>query len=69
MSESLKSDMYFCDSYKSYQKGTIENGNRLIRETLSRKSSIDQFSQEKIEEIMDELNGTPMKVLGFSSLD
>ena len=65
MSESLKSDIYFCVPYKSYQKGAIENGNRLIREKLPRKSSIAQFSQDKIEEIMGKLNSRPMKILGF----
>jgi len=61
----LKSDIFFCDPYKSYQKGAIENGNRLIREKLPKRANIDQISQDKIEEIMDKLNSRPMKVLGF----
>lgn len=67
LSESLRSDIFFCDPYKSYQKGAIENGNRLIREKLPKKARISQISQEKIEEFMDELNRRPMKVLGFLS--
>ncbi|MBX9621349.1 MAG: hypothetical protein K2X28_04900 [Alphaproteobacteria bacterium] len=39
--ESLKSDIYFCDPYKSYQKGAIESGNRLIREKLPKRANID----------------------------
>ncbi len=67
MSESLKSDIFFCDPYKSYQKGAIENGNRLIREKLPKRAHIDQISQNKIEKIMRERNSRPMKVLGFLS--
>lgn len=67
LSESLRSDIFFCDPYKSYQKGAIENGNRLIREKLPKKARIDQISQDRIEKFMDELNRRPMKVLGFLS--
>lgn len=28
LSESQSSEIFFCDPYKSYQKGAIENGNR-----------------------------------------
>ncbi len=67
MAESLQSDIYFCDPYKSYQKGAIENGNRLIREKLPKRANIDHISQNRIEEIMNKLNRRPMKVLGFLS--
>jgi IS30 family transposase len=40
---------------------------RLIREKLPKKARIDQISQDRIEEFMDELNRRPMKVLGFLS--
>tara|TARA_B100000614_G_C14390347_1_gene429353 strand:- start:556 stop:798 length:243 start_codon:yes stop_codon:yes gene_type:complete len=47
------------------QKGSIENGSRLIRERLPKKAKIDLFSQKRIEEIIDEVNNRPMKTLGF----
>ncbi len=65
MGAELGADIYFCDPYKSYQKGAIENGNRLIREKLPRRAKIDQISQTEIEGILNDLNCRPMKVLGF----
>jgi len=61
----LKSNIFFCDPYKSYQKGAIENGNRLLREKLPKRFAIDSIDQEKIECIVDEINERPMKVHGF----
>lgn len=30
MAESMQSDIYICDPYKSHQKGAIENSNRCL---------------------------------------
>ena len=64
---SLGSKIYFCDPYKSWQKGTIENGNRLIREKLPLKSAIKELSQEDIDEKLRVLNSRPMKCLDYLS--
>ena len=63
----LMSDIYFCDPYKSWQKGAIENGNRLIREKLPFKSPIQVLSQEDINEKLRILNSRPMKCLSYLS--
>jgi len=43
MGACLKSDIFFCDPYKSYQKGAIENGNRLIRENFPREQELIKY--------------------------
>jgi IS30 family transposase len=65
ISPALKSDVYFCEAYKSYQKGAIENGNRRIREKLPRKTNIEMVEQEEIDTFIEALNNRPMKILGF----
>lgn len=46
IAQELASQIYFCDPYKSWQKGGIENGNRLIREKILLKTLIEEWSQQ-----------------------
>jgi len=63
----LKIDTYFCDPYSPWQKGTVENGIGLIREYIPKKADLKYFSQSKINGILDKINNTPMKCLGFKT--
>lgn len=65
LAEKLDAGIYFCDPYKSWQKGAIENGNRLLREKLPKEFKINSIDQRRIDEIVDNLNNRPMKVLDF----
>lgn len=67
MSEKLKSKIFFCDPYKSYQKGAIENANKLLRNKLPRKIDINSFEQNEIDNIVRKFNDRPMKCLSFQS--
>jgi transposase, IS30 family len=58
-------DVFFCDPYKSWQKGAIENGNRLIREKLPKRMNIECVSQNEVDQILERLNKRPMKCLGY----
>ena len=63
----LQANIFFCDPYKSWQKGSIENGNRLIREKLPLKTSISQVKQWEVDRHIESLNNRPMKLLGYKS--
>jgi IS30 family transposase len=43
MQSEMKTQIYFCEPYKSYQKGGIENANRLLRTKLPLQTNIDRF--------------------------
>lgn len=58
-------ETYFCDPYKSYQKGSVENTNGLIRQYIHKGSSIDDLTDEQIQAIEDKLNNRPRKKLGY----
>lgn len=58
-------DTYFCDPYKSWQKGGVENSNGLIRQYLPRETNLDNITDNMIHEIQEKLNNRPRKKLGY----
>lgn len=67
IAKSLNAAIYFCDPYKSYQKGGIENANRLLRTKFPKRIDIDQLDQNAIDKIVDSLNDRPMKCLSYAT--
>lgn len=63
----LKAKVYFCEPYKSYQKGGIENANKLLRTKLPLQTNIDRFKQDEIDIIVKGFNDRPMKCLGYQT--
>ena len=59
--------VYFADSYASWQKGAVENANKLIRKYIPKKANFDLFSDKKIREIQKKLNRRPREKLKFDS--
>jgi len=57
--------VYFCDPYASWQKGTNENTNGLIRRYLPKKTDFRTINQQDLDAIIEELNHRPRKCLGF----
>lgn len=62
-----KVTVYFADSYCSWQKGAIENANKLIRKYIPKKSNFDDFSDKRILEIQKKINRRPREKLNFES--
>lgn len=58
---------YFCDPYASWQKGGVENANKMIRRYIPKKTNLAKISQEYINEIVLKINNKPRKILGYSS--
>jgi len=59
--------VYFADPYSSWQKGAIENANKLIRQYIPKGASFDQFSDNKIMSIQKKINLRPREKLNFST--
>ena len=59
--------VYFADSYCSWQKGAIENANKLIRKYIHKKSNFDDFSDKRIMEIQKKLNRRPREKINFDT--
>ena len=58
-------ETYFCDPFKSWQKGGVENSNGLIRQYLPKDANLDNITEEEISKIEDRLNNRPRKKLGY----
>ena len=53
--------VFFADPYASYQKGAIENTNKLIRQYIPKKSDFSDFDDDRLFEIQTLLNNRPRK--------
>lgn len=60
-------ETYFCDPFKSWQKGGVENMNKLIRQYLPRNTNLENISNEDIYLIQEKLNNRPRKKLNYLS--
>ena len=67
ISEELKIDFYFTDPYSSWQKGTNENTNGLIREYFPKGTDFNQISIELLQEVENALNSRPRKCLKYNA--
>ena len=67
ISKKLHTSVYFTDLYSSWQKGTVENTNKLIRQYIPKTMNINQLSYNKLLSIQYLLNQRPRKSLLFQS--
>lgn len=65
INELYKIKSYFCRAYASWQKGLVENINKLIRQYLPRYSNMKKMTQDMIEAIEEKLNNRPRKSLNY----
>ena len=56
---------YFCEPYHSWEKGTIENRNGVIRYYFPKGTDFSKITEEQIKYVQDKINNRPMKCLGF----
>jgi IS30 family transposase len=61
----LAAKSYFAEPYSSWQRGTNENTNGLIRQYLPKKCDLSIYSDADIQAIEDKINRRPRKRLGF----
>lgn len=58
-------EVYYCHSYASWEKGTNERHNRMIRQWWPKGTNFDQVTQAELDELADHLNHYPRQVLGW----
>jgi IS30 family transposase len=58
---------YFCKPYHSWEKGSIENRNGILRRYFPKKYNWCLTTQKKIDKVVNRINATPMKCLGFKT--
>lgn len=61
--------VYYADPYSSWQKGMNENCNGILRRFIPKGTDLNKVSSDKLEKILNKINGKPRKILGFISAD
>lgn len=65
--KSLGVTIYFADPYASWQKGTIENANGLIRQYVPKTETFEHVSHQQITKYSKKINIRPRKKLEFKT--
>lgn len=63
----MRTETYFCDAYASWQKGGVENVNRILRWFLPKNVPLRDLTEDQLDQIETKINGLPRKCLGFRS--
>ena len=64
---SLGTTAYFADPFASWQRGSNENYNGLLRQYIPKKRRLSTVTEEELKMIEDRLNHRPRKRLGFKT--
>ncbi|TQI71285.1 IS30 family transposase [Gramella sp. Hel_I_59] len=59
--------IYFAHPYSSWERGTNENTNGLIRRYLPKGKNFNTIDEKQLKIIQDKLNNRPRKILGFKT--
>ena len=65
IAQSLDADFYFAHPYASWERGTNENMNGLIRQYFPKHRNLITVTDKEIEIAMNRLNNRPRKCLGY----
>jgi IS30 family transposase len=65
IADTLDADFFFADPYSSWQRGTNENTNGLVRQYFPKKTDFTTLTDSDVQLVADRLNNRPRKVLNF----
>ena len=66
-SKKARTRQYYADSYSSWQRGTNENINKMIRRFLPKRTSFKNLTEEDVKRIEKWINNYPRKILKFKT--
>ncbi len=67
LNERFKMQSYFCLPYHSWEKGSVENANGLIRRFLPKKTDLDTIPTKTLSRLQHWLNTRPRRCLNFKT--
>jgi transposase, IS30 family len=66
-SRRLNIPIYFCRPYASWERGTVENTNKLIRQFFPKQKNLMDITHAQVKMVQTLLNNRPRKLLGFKT--
>lgn len=67
IAQQLGADFYFAHPYSSWERGTNENTNGLVRQYFPKKSDFSKINDRQLTRVVDRLNNRPRKTLGYKT--
>jgi IS30 family transposase len=64
-----RTHIYYAHPYSSWERGSNENANRIIRRFIPKGCDISKYSRRQIQAIEDWINNYPRKILGFETAE
>lgn len=65
--EKLGRPSFFCDPYSSWQKGGVENANKMLRGFFPKGTDFREVTQAQVDQAVKLINEKPRKILGYRS--
>jgi len=65
IARALDPDFYFAHPYASWERGTNENMNELIRQYFPKHRDLNEATKEDFQNAMNKLNNRPRKCFGY----
>jgi IS30 family transposase len=67
IAKKLKTSFFFTHPYSAWEKGMIENTNKLVRQYIPKKTNLKPINEQQIKKIQYKLNNRPRQKLNFYS--
>ncbi len=67
LAKALKTAVFFAHLYASWEKGAIENTNKLYRQYIPKGASFADYTEQEIKQIQYLLNDRPRKKINYQS--
>lgn len=62
-----RTTVYYCHPYSSYERGSNENLNKMIRRLFPKGTSFDSVTARDVRRVEEWLNNYPRKIFGYES--
>lgn len=62
-----RTTVYYCHPYSSYERGSNENNNRMVRRKVPKGTNFDKMTAKEVQEIEDWINNYPRRMFNFRS--
>jgi IS30 family transposase len=62
-----RTKIYYCHPYSSWERGSNENQNRMIRRHIPKGTLLEDVSEDRVREVETWLNNYPRKIFGWAT--